>query len=38
MPQEGFESAIPASERPQTNGFDHAVFGIGIAVYMSINA
>ena len=37
MPQEEFESAIPASEQPQTNGFDRATIGIGIAVYMIIN-
>jgi hypothetical protein len=38
MPQEGFEPTISARELPQTNGFDHAVIGIGIAAYMSINA
>jgi hypothetical protein len=28
MPPEGFESAIRASERPQTNALDHAATGI----------
>jgi hypothetical protein len=29
MPPEGFEPAIPASERPQTHALDRAVTGIG---------
>ena len=29
MPPAGFEPAIPASERPQTQALDHAATGIG---------
>jgi len=29
MPPEGFETAIPASERPQTHALDRAATGIG---------
>jgi len=29
MPPAGFETAIPASERPQTHALDRAAIGIG---------
>ena len=29
MPPVGFETAIPASKRPQTNALEHAAIGIG---------
>jgi hypothetical protein len=29
MPEAGFESAVPASERPQTHALDRAATGIG---------
>jgi hypothetical protein len=29
MPSAGFESAIPASQQPQTHGFDRAATGTG---------
>jgi hypothetical protein len=29
MPPEGFETATPASARPQTHALDRAAFGIG---------
>jgi len=32
MTPEGFEPAIPASERPQTHALDHAATGVGIGV------
>ena len=32
LPSAGFEPAIPASERPQTDALDHAATGIGISV------
>jgi hypothetical protein len=30
MPQTGFETEVPANERPQTNALDRAATGIGI--------
>jgi hypothetical protein len=29
MPPEGFETTVPASERPQTRALDRAATGIG---------
>jgi hypothetical protein len=31
----GFESAIPAGERPQTHALDRAVTGIGVFLFYS---
>jgi hypothetical protein len=35
MPPEGFEPAIPASERPQTHALDSAATGIGFSITWS---
>ena len=33
MPQAGFETAIPAIERPQTNALNRAATGIGTSMF-----
>jgi hypothetical protein len=32
MPPAGFESAVPASDRPETLALDHSVIGIGLGI------
>jgi hypothetical protein len=34
MPSAGFETATPATERPQTYALDRAVTGIGLTVIL----
>jgi hypothetical protein len=37
MPRAGFESAIPATKRPQTYALDRAATGIGCTTYRPTN-
>jgi hypothetical protein len=38
MPPAGFETAIPASERPQTHALDRAATAIGSLLYINPNS
>jgi hypothetical protein len=38
MPRAGFEPAIPATKRPQTDALDGAATGIGAGYHIHINA
>jgi len=38
MPPVGFEPAVSAGERPQTQAFDRAATGIGTARFKNVNS